>query len=262
MSAQLKHRIQQEADSYSQSYYLDVLDDPFSLYEYRIVASALHDFAVRYLESGDSVLDIGCGTGVYARVLGQGRACEVFLADLSLKMLLQAQKKLLSNLMQADAEQMPFPNDFFDAIISIAMLEHVVEPDSILDEMLRVIKPGGYVFLAIPNADYYPQIVYGILGKLKRMLWRRGKTATRSERTVYEHFYSPNEVKQLVERNGWRMLQYRTIYFVDPTLGNRLSRVSAKLLDAYLHVLGNLEAVLSKRSAYGYLHAAVIQRPQ
>ena len=49
-----------------------------------------------------------------------------------------------------DGHQLPFHNNVFDAIINEAVLEHVLEPKQIVDEIYRVLKPGGYVCAAVP----------------------------------------------------------------------------------------------------------------
>ena len=49
-----------------------------------------------------------------------------------------------------DGHQLPFHDNVFDAIINEAVLEHVLEPKQIVDEIYRVLKPGGYVCAAVP----------------------------------------------------------------------------------------------------------------
>lgn len=50
----------------------------------------------------------------------------------------------------ADAHDLPFPPASFDACIACAVLEHVVDPYRCVDEIMRVLKPGGYVFAETP----------------------------------------------------------------------------------------------------------------
>ena len=54
-----------------------------------------------------------------------------------------------------DIHKMPFPNNFLDAIICIAVLEHVENPILACQEMFRTLKPGGYCFLYVPFLFYY-----------------------------------------------------------------------------------------------------------
>ena len=50
-------------------------------------------------------------------------------------------------LVVGDAHSLPFKSNVFDSIICQAVLEHVKNPKKVVDEMLRVLKPGGHVFL-------------------------------------------------------------------------------------------------------------------
>lgn len=55
----------------------------------------------------------------------------------------------------ADGHNLPFADAVFDAVISEAVLEHVRDPKQVVDEMYRVIKPGGYVCAAVPFLQGY-----------------------------------------------------------------------------------------------------------
>ncbi len=104
------------------------------------------------LQSGEAVLDVGCGTGTLAivakkRVGETGRVCGI---DPSTQLLAGARRKaarakLLIDFLQEGIEQMPFPNQSFDVVLSTFMMHHV--PDDLkrrgLSEIARVLKPQG-----------------------------------------------------------------------------------------------------------------------
>lgn len=54
-----------------------------------------------------------------------------------------------------DIHHMPFPDDSLDAIICLAVLEHVQNPILAVQEMYRTLKPGGYAFIYVPFLYYY-----------------------------------------------------------------------------------------------------------
>lgn len=54
-----------------------------------------------------------------------------------------------------DIHKMPFADNSLDAIICIAVLEHVENPILAVSEMRRVLKPGGYIFIYVPFLYYY-----------------------------------------------------------------------------------------------------------
>lgn len=54
-----------------------------------------------------------------------------------------------------DIHHLPFPDNSVDAIVCIAVLEHVEEPQQAVREIYRVLKPGGYAFIYAPFLFYY-----------------------------------------------------------------------------------------------------------
>jgi SAM-dependent methyltransferase len=69
-----------------------------------------------------------------------------------------------------DLEQIPLPTDAFDAVISVVVLEHTRRPQQVVDEMARVTRPNGKLFLVVPNQwevhqppnDFFRFTQYGI----------------------------------------------------------------------------------------------------
>ena len=57
--------------------------------------------------------------------------------------------------MVGDAHKLPFKSQVFDSIICQAVLEHVSNPNKVVDEMLRVLKPKGHVFVEVPFIQGY-----------------------------------------------------------------------------------------------------------
>ena len=51
----------------------------------------------------------------------------------------------------ADLEALPFPNDSFDAALNIVVLEHTRNPQQVLNELCRTLKPGGRLLLIAPQ---------------------------------------------------------------------------------------------------------------
>src|SRR4029453_3824073 len=112
------------------------------------------------LQSGESGLDVGCGTGTLAIAAKQrvGPTGTVYGIDASPEMIARARKKarkagvdiLFKN---RGVETLPFPDESFDAVLSTLMLHHLPREarEQCAREMRRVLKPGGRV-LAIDFA--------------------------------------------------------------------------------------------------------------
>jgi SAM-dependent methyltransferase len=55
----------------------------------------------------------------------------------------------------SDAHNIPFKDDSFDTVFSIAVLEHVPEPNKVIEEMIRTLKPGGYMYAEVPFIYFF-----------------------------------------------------------------------------------------------------------
>lgn len=101
-----------------------------------------------------NVLDVACGTGDMAVSLVE-RGCTVTGIDLSEEMLAIARQKApMVTFMIADAEHLPFPDASFDAVTCAFGVRNFVHLEQGLDEMLRVLKPGGQlVILELATPD-------------------------------------------------------------------------------------------------------------
>lgn len=102
---------------------------------------------------GGLFLDVGAGTGDAAVALRSGGGAEVVAVDSSLTMVAQARDRGLPRAVVADGDRLPFAASRFDGAWADRVLQHVAEPARVLDELLRVVRPGGRVALADPDYD-------------------------------------------------------------------------------------------------------------
>lgn len=115
------------------------------------------------VKKGDKVLDIAGGTGDLARGWAKkvGAEGEVWLTDINSSMLSVGRDRLLDEglvlpVSLADAEKLPFPNDYFN-LVSIAFgLRNVTHKEIALKEMFRVLKPGGTLLVLEFSKVYKP----------------------------------------------------------------------------------------------------------
>ena len=131
---------------------------------------------------GWRILDVAGGTGDLALAFA-GRLSEsgeVWLTDINRAMLTRgrdrlADKGFLVPVAQCDAEKLPFPDDYFDCVTVAFGLRNMTHKDRALNEMRRVLKPGGRVLILefsqvwkplAPAYDFYSFKVIPRLGKL------------------------------------------------------------------------------------------------
>lgn len=93
-----------------------------------------------------TALDLGCGTGEMLKQIAQVDAGkELYGLDLSAKMLAVARAKLAERvkLTVGDSEALPYPDAFFDVVYCNDSFHHYPTPGKVLQEVCRVLKPGG-----------------------------------------------------------------------------------------------------------------------
>jgi SAM-dependent methyltransferase len=118
------------------------------------------------LQSGERILDIGCGTGVLDRWLVQrtGGVNPIVAVDIHRSLLREArvlaqQEGLAGQItfQPGNAEALPFHDDSFDVVLSATVME-LLDAERMLREMIRVTKPGGRVGVIVRAVDL-PSIV-------------------------------------------------------------------------------------------------------
>jgi malonyl-CoA O-methyltransferase len=110
------------------------------------------------------VLDVGCGKGRFARVLQeQNPATEIWGLDISEEMLRFVPAGI--HTVAGSMTELPFAASAFDFVYATESLEHAVEIERAVQEMCRVLKPGGKLLIVDKNVEHW--------GKLKTPDWER-----------------------------------------------------------------------------------------
>ncbi len=103
---------------------------------------------------GETILDVGCGTGVFTRDIISAGSYVVGL-DSSLPMLQRAGRKLKRHpfrVVQGDMRDLPFDENRFDKVVSVTAIEFIEDGRSAVAELFRVTKAGGIVVVASLNS--------------------------------------------------------------------------------------------------------------
>jgi SAM-dependent methyltransferase len=108
------------------------------------------------LNAGERVLDVGCGTGIVARLAAREVGPEGVVEGVDVNPGMLAVAKAASGAAsigwhEASAESMPFGDDTFDAALCQMSLQFVEDPPKALEEMRRVLKPKGRAVLNVPG---------------------------------------------------------------------------------------------------------------
>lgn len=147
-----------------------------------------------HLEKGQTVLDIGCGNGY---IMDNLKAKNVVGIDQCFEMLAQGNNR---NFLCADAENLPFPKNSFDAVYSADLLEHIPHPNLMVKESSRVLKKGGKLIIITPNGD---------LGWLLEILDRlKLKTPEGPHK-----FLGFNKLRRLLENENFNVIRHEKFIF-------------------------------------------------
>jgi demethylmenaquinone methyltransferase/2-methoxy-6-polyprenyl-1,4-benzoquinol methylase len=140
-------------------------------------------FLVSRIEAGpgDAVLDVATGTGLVAHELAERKGCRVVGLDQSPEMLAVARGRVPPGveLVEGDAERLPFPDASFDGLTFTYLLRYVDDPAATLRELARVVRPGrsiamlefGVPGLARPAWELYVRVGLPGLGRLISPGW-------------------------------------------------------------------------------------------
>jgi SAM-dependent methyltransferase len=108
---------------------------------------------------GGSCLEVGCGIGLYLEKLQPfSNSCIGLEYEYSRAWKAAQRAEIILN---AAGEQLPFPANRFDVLLSNEVIEHVEDDAQTVKEMIRVLKPGGRLVLFCPNR-WYPVETHGI----------------------------------------------------------------------------------------------------
>lgn len=113
--------------------------------------------------TGQRILDVGCGVGMYLRAFAQFtphvHGVEIDLARA------QKARETSPHVSVAPAEQLPFPDAAFDVVLLHEVIEHVSDDAQALSEACRVTRPGGHVIVWAPNRRYFFETHGAYLGE-------------------------------------------------------------------------------------------------
>lgn len=116
-------------------------------------------FYPRFVPNG-KILDIGCGIGKYLHYL-KALGWDVYGVDISERAVKKARSSGLRHIVQGELERAGFQDNFFDVVNMHHVLEHLPDPNKILRETRRVLKPGGEVIITLPNFSSLAFRVFG-----------------------------------------------------------------------------------------------------
>lgn len=134
------------------------------------ISEAVTEFVEQYGLKDKKVLEVGAGSGLLQDIVNDYTALDISAS---------ARRFFHKPFVEASATNMPFPDNSFDGLWSIWVLEHIPNPEKALLEIRRVVKSGGYIFFRPAyDVDRYAAQGYRVRRYGDFDIWGRIKKAT------------------------------------------------------------------------------------
>ncbi len=183
------------------------------------------------------LLDFGCGDGLFTEaVFGHQPGiygCDIARGELPSAM---ASGVYTCSVQFGDGHALPYRDSFFGSVYSNSVVEHIPDPQNVLPELSRVLRPGGLLVLTVPS-DQFHSLLDGV---------RRAPTQEAARvyaRDVdrlfaHYHYHTADEWRELMQAAGIRLVQ--ATYYVSPAATAAWDRM-------------NRQYSIGKRSVYNVL---------
>lgn len=144
------------------------------------------------------VLDVGCGNGVLAEIIKKQNNAEVWGIELMESEALEAKNKL-DKVFVGPCENFinNLPNDYFDVIYFNDVLEHLVDPYTVLEQIKSKLSSTGIIISSIPNVRFYRTFHKVVFGKD----WKYDEFGIMDK--THLRFFTGKSIKRMYEELGF-----------------------------------------------------------
>jgi 2-polyprenyl-3-methyl-5-hydroxy-6-metoxy-1,4-benzoquinol methylase len=181
-------------------------------------------------KQGGAILDIGCSSGGFLSTMAGGR-WELYGIEMEASTAEKAKQITGAEVFVGDALDAPFPAESFDVITCFDVLEHVYAPRQFLAKVLEWLKPGGILYVRLPNIDSWE-------AKLLGTYWY----GLEIPRHLY-HF-SPQSLRRLTDSLG-----FKEISITATESGSHLPNSARYIYEELRRKLGSSPVSLAKTLA-------------
>ena len=229
--------------------------NPESLARYDGAYMAFYPYLSHYLDAlpveGRETLEIGLGFGTVGQILA-ARGARYHGADISPGPVAMMQDRLRwigadGEARQASALELPWEAETFDVVVSIGCLHHTGDLPRAIDEVHRVLRPGGTAFVMLYNAHSYRQLRVNLARRRRDAGLRAMYDAnTAGEAAPHTDFVSRRDVRRLFGAFSSVEVESRNFDPLAPSFRGRTLRIPRERL------LGNVARILGLDL---YIHA-------
>ncbi len=156
------------------------------------------------ITSKSKVLDIGCGFGYFLKICEEIIGCETYGVDISKDAIDVAKKITKAKLYVLDVDHglSIFKDGYFDLVVMLDVIEHLKSPYSVLKEVYRVLKTGGYVVITTPNLN--------AIDRFLRKILRREESWHGFIDNTHLYLFTPKSLTFLISHVGFKIIKLDT----------------------------------------------------
>lgn len=147
------------------------------------------------------VLDIGSADGTFTEIIvNQSKALKIIGIDILESSVKYANRRFKKDkrmeFLVADAHHLPFESNRFVAVFCLEAMEHVFNPQKVLGEIKRVLKPNGYLIILVPTDSFLFNIAWWFVLHSWGKHWRE---------THLQSFRQKNSLTLVVKKAGFKI---------------------------------------------------------
>jgi 2-polyprenyl-3-methyl-5-hydroxy-6-metoxy-1,4-benzoquinol methylase len=219
---------------------------------------------------GADVLDVGCGPGIWTRELAR-RGYRTTAIDLTMTAVAIARHSLKlfslsANVVEGDAENLPFAGGSFDGVVSHGVIHHTPDTANCVREMARVLRPGGFASVSVYyrnfvlRSPFLSRLAGLVLGGWVKLPGRGRGDLLRSGAAdeivrLYDGIGNPlgkaftkTEFKAMFEQAGLRVIHTSRYYFPRRAFG-RFGKVLKPFHPFLAHRMGLMVVIIAQKDA-------------
>lgn len=227
----MKHNIAQEikeahdriAETYAGGIFRELNPNSYSYWSIRIILENIKYILTSYCNVDGILLDAGCGNGQFTEMFVKNFDIKkVIGVDFSENMLKVAKKRAREKgyekrveLVKANLESMGFEDGTFDVVYLFGVLEHLDNPQKVIEELVKVCKDNGIIILNVPRKWSLAHITFMLFGQNPRDWGTKKRSFKIWEKARYYKFYTFGDVKGMVSNtNKCKLLERIPVHYI------------------------------------------------
>lgn len=165
------------------------------------------EYASRYIPICKNLLDVGCGDGVLKSFI-KNKVDNIYGLDndkLSVDKCKLLYKKV--TLINLNSQNIPYKNNYFDCVTCLDVIEHIIDPEMLLNKIYKILKPNGILIISTPNIRFTDHIL--------KLICNGTFPKTSLDASIYDgghiHFFTYKDLITLLKETGFKILSIEGI---------------------------------------------------